>query len=245
MNQHVGWESSAQAWIDSNGDEGDRSRRYVLDPAVLRRLKTRAFKTALDVGCGEGRFCRVMQSLGIKTVGIDPTKALLGVARERDPDGDYRCESAENLSFSDASFELVISYLSLIDIPDFRAAIAEMARVLKPGGLLLVINLTDFQTAGMSKGWRLSWRGALKEFAIDNYSIEKPVLVEWSGIKVENWHRPLDAYMQTYLGAGLRLNHYEHPMPSDEDAQLSAKYRRVPWFNLMEWAKPETAGDML
>ena len=66
--------------------------------------------------------------------GIDPTQSLLEVARKRDPSGDYRPGRAEQLDFDDASFDLVVSYVTLVDIADFRTAIREMARVLRPGG---------------------------------------------------------------------------------------------------------------
>ena len=55
-----GWTSSADAWIASMGEHGDDGRRYVLDPALLARIEGRAFQSALDVGCGEGRFSRIL-----------------------------------------------------------------------------------------------------------------------------------------------------------------------------------------
>lgn len=243
MKRHLGWDASAEAWINSSGEEGDKSRKHILDPAVLRRLDGRSFKRAIDVGCGEGRFCRLLQARGIDTVGIDLSEPLILHARSRDPSGDYRVESGEKLSAADAEFDLAICYLSLIDIPDFRAAISELVRVMTPGATLLVVNLTSFNTAGHSKGWRKSFTGKVKDFVIDDYSAERATIVEWGGIRVENWHRPLDAYMQAYLGAGLNLVHYEHPMPNDDALHLFEKYPRAPWFNLMEWRKPLNAGE--
>src|SRR5690349_5255310 len=127
-----GWEQSAAAWIAEQGEHGDWARQNILDPVMLERVRARAFKRALDVGCGEGRFCRMLQARGISAVGIDPTPALLNVAIARDPAGRYQLAGAEALPFADASFDLVISYLTLIDIHDFRAAIGEMVRVLEP-----------------------------------------------------------------------------------------------------------------
>ena len=115
---------------------------------MLERIRRRPYRNALDVGCGEGRFCRILGKLGIKTIGIDPTDTLLQQARSKHQAGDYRCGRAEKLDFPDASFDLVVSYLTLIDIPDIRQALAEMNRVLQPGGTLLIANLTSFTTAG-------------------------------------------------------------------------------------------------
>ena len=125
-----GWDRSAGAWIAAIGEQGDWGRKHVLDPIMLQRASARRFKRALDVGCGEGRFCRMLQARGIPAVGIDPTEALLAEARKRGPKGEYHCARAESLPFPGASFDLVVSYLTLIDIADFRTALKEMVRVL-------------------------------------------------------------------------------------------------------------------
>ena len=98
------------------GDAGDFGRRYVLDPVMLPRALRNSPKTALDVGCGEGRFCRMLQQHGVHTTGIDPTPALISAARHNDPNGAYIQAAAEQLPFPDQSFALLISYLTLIDI---------------------------------------------------------------------------------------------------------------------------------
>ena len=120
------WQASAAAWIADMGEFGDFGRRYVLDPVMLPRALSRSPKKALDVGCG--RFCRMLKPHGVGVTGIDPTPALLAAARARDPECRYLEAAAERLPFDDSAFDLVISYLSLIDIPDIQAAISEMAR---------------------------------------------------------------------------------------------------------------------
>ena len=72
-----GWNESAAAWIRDVGPNGrDYGRRFVLDAPMLEAVRSGRFETALDVGCGEGRFCRMMQACGVPTAGIDPTEAL-------------------------------------------------------------------------------------------------------------------------------------------------------------------------
>ncbi len=55
-----GWVSSAAAWIERNRDGGDFSRQHLLDHIMLARAVVSGAKAALDVGCGEGRFCRIL-----------------------------------------------------------------------------------------------------------------------------------------------------------------------------------------
>lgn len=211
-----GWAEAAAAWIADIGEQGDYGRACVLDRPMLQRIDGRRFATALDVGCGEGRFCRMLQAAGISTVGIDPTEELLRQARRRDPKGDYRTGRAEALGFPDRSFDLVVSYLTLIDIGDIDRAVAEMARVLRPRGTLLIANLTSFATAGADGGWQPDAQGSL-QFCIDHYLDERAEWVSWRGIRVKNWHRPLWRYMTLLLSAGLTLTHFDEPAPSSGD----------------------------
>jgi SAM-dependent methyltransferase len=236
-----GWESSAQAWIDSMGERGERGdwgRQHVLDPVMMARVAQGRFRDALDVGCGEGRFCRMLKAAGVHTVGIDPTRQLIELARKRDAAGDYRIGRAEQLEFPDASFDLAVSYITLIDIPDFRAAIAEMRRVLRPGGSLLIANLTGFTSACADRGWVKDDKGGYLHFPVDNYLSEFPFWFNWSGRRIENWHRPLSAYMSAFLEAGLILKFFAEPEPRSGEAIHRERARRVPWFVVMEWQRP-------
>lgn len=229
-----GWDESATAWIAAQGDEGDYGRQHVLDPRMIERVQTRGFQNALDVGCGEGRFCRVLQHFGIHTVGVDLAPMLIETAQQRDPQGDYRVGDAGALEFADDSFDLVVSYITLVDFPDIKCAIAEMARVLRPGGILLIANLASYATAGR---WYKQDENYL-HFAIDNYSQELGTWQEWDDIRVFNWHRPLSMYMQSFLANGLILRHFDEPLPLHGDPERNARQTRIPWFVIMEWEKP-------
>ncbi|MFY7719475.1 MAG: class I SAM-dependent methyltransferase, partial [Brevundimonas sp.] len=140
---------------------------------------------------------------------------------------------------ADAEFDLVVSYLSLIDIPDAAAAIREMARVLKPGGTVLIANLTNFNSAGdvSELGWTEMADGR-RAFAIDHYLEERSAWIAWRGIRIVNWHRPLSTYMTLLLNEGLVLRHFAEPVPRGGDPARAAHYRRAPWFLIMEWVKP-------
>ena len=232
-----GWEESASAWIADMGDRGDYGREFVLDPPITERIRAKKFNTALDIGCGEGRFCRTMQQYGIQTIGIDPTEAFIQHARHLDPQGDYRIGRAEILDFPNQTFDLVVSYLTLIDIPDISSAIPEMARVLQPGGTLLIANLNSFVTASITGGWTKETTGE-RRFIIDHYLTERVEWQAWRGIRIQNWHRPLSQYMSLLLGQGLILRHFSEPAPQGAEHAKHDRLRRIPWYLLMEWEKP-------
>ena len=121
---------------------------------------------------------------------------------------------------------------------NYSAAVSEMNRVLVPGGTLLVANLTSFSTARKADGWQRNAFGKSLYFKIDDYLDERSTWESWHGIEVKNWHRPLSAYMQAFLACGLSLTFFDEPTPSGDDSPQAARYRRVSWYVVMEWAKP-------
>jgi len=306
------WAASAEAYIalqdEAGVGRGDAARRLLLDPVMLAQCGDVAGRDVLDLGCGEGRFCRMLAERGARVVGIDVTRRMVEVARERDraqatntraesprrehqprstranslrpkkedtaagsprreheprstranssrsekedtgaerprrghadvARGAYVWGSAERLPFTGAAFDLVVSYITLVDIPDYRAAIAECARVLRPGGRFVVANLS-FVTA--ASPWVKDAQGRRLHRALDRYVEESAQVYEWSGIRITNFHRPLSHYMQAYLGAGLELRAFVEPVPADDSLRKDPYFEdwyRVPEFTVMAWEK--------
>ncbi len=220
-------------------EQGDPNRVLLLDEVMLGLCGDVSGLDVLDVGCGEGRFCRMLAARGAKTMGLDPTRALIAEARRRQPAGIFHEGVAEALPVAAASQDLVVSYVALVDIPDYRSAIREMARVLRPGGRIVVANLNGFNTA-TNLFWARDAAGNKLHWTMDNYMVERANRAEWAGVSIVNWHRPLSAYMREFLGAGLRLEHFDEPMPKPEVLKLNAgmsDFRRMPHFCTMVWRK--------
>ncbi len=104
----------------------------------------------LDVGCGGGLLAEEFASLNCRVTGIDPSEQSLVTARahaqQQGLEIDYHCGFGDSLPFPDASFEVVSCCDVLEHIEDWHATIAEISRVLKPGGLFLfdTINRTAY-----------------------------------------------------------------------------------------------------
>ncbi len=95
----------------------------------------------LDVGCGGGLLAEEFARLGCAVTGIDPSENSIEVAREHaalsELDIAYESGVAEDLPFSDASFGAVYCCDVLEHVSDVGATIAEIARVLEPGGVFM------------------------------------------------------------------------------------------------------------
>jgi hypothetical protein len=98
----------------------------------------------------------------------------------------------------------------LIDIPDLACATTKMVEALRPGGILLIANLTSFSTAGMPDGSIRANEGKLR-FCIGDDLDERAVWACWNGIRVQNWHRQLSTHMALFLEGGLELRHFSEP----------------------------------
>jgi len=89
----------------------------------------------------------MLKAAGVTVTGIDPTPAMLETARFGDPSATIARPRRTSSEFDRRVFDLVVSYLTRSTSSNFRTAIREMTRVLKPGGALLIANLTGFTSA--------------------------------------------------------------------------------------------------
>jgi len=97
----------------------------------------------LEVAVGTGRNLSFYPD-GTRLTGVDWSPAMLGIARRRAAalgrEADLRQGDAQALDFPDESFDTALCALGLCAIPDDRRAVSEMARVLRPGGRLLLVD---------------------------------------------------------------------------------------------------------
>ena len=124
-------------------DRRMRRTERVLIPGGREWACAQAAGDVLEVAVGTGRNLPHYPPVRSLT-GIDLSQEMLAKARDRaralGVDADLRTGNAEALEFGDAAFDTVVCTISLCNIPDHRAAIGEMYRVLRPGGRLVLID---------------------------------------------------------------------------------------------------------
>jgi SAM-dependent methyltransferase len=102
---------------------------------------------ALDAACGTGRHAAKLLELGHQVVGVDATAAMLSLARKKVPGVDFRVGRLEELPVRDATVDLLTCALALSHLDDLRPAISEFARVLRPGGAVIISDIHPQATA--------------------------------------------------------------------------------------------------
>ena len=109
--------------------------------AIIERYPVGA---ALDAACGTGRHSAYLASLGYDVVGIDATPAMLEVARTTAAGVRFEVGKLEAIPLDSASVDLAVCALALTHLPDPGHAIDELARVVRPGGHVVVSDLHPF-----------------------------------------------------------------------------------------------------
>jgi SAM-dependent methyltransferase len=170
----------------------------------------------LDVGTGEGQIARLATAEGAtRVVGVDPTRAQLTMAAERAGGPTYARAEAAALPFDDGRFDAVVACLVFEHITRFEDALAEVSRVLRPGGrFLFFLNHPLLQTPG--SGWiddqvldppEQYWR--IGPYLVEDESLEE---VE-KDVFIPFIHRPLSRYVNALIANGLLLTRMEEPAP--------------------------------
>jgi SAM-dependent methyltransferase len=176
MSLRDAWDAQAEQWaIWARAPGHDSYWRFHRD-RFLELLPAEINGPILDLGCGEGRLARELRSRGESVVGVDSSSAMIELAREADPDGDYRVADAAALPFEAGAFQLVVAFMSLQDIDDPERAIAEAGRVLRSGGSLCLAVTHPTSTAG-----RFESSGSEARFVIDGSYLEVTGGIDFMG----------------------------------------------------------------
>jgi SAM-dependent methyltransferase len=116
-----------------------RNSLFDLDEPVMHEiLDALPSGNALDAACGTGRYSEYLVARGHQVVGVDSSPEMLGQARVRVPQGKFLLGDLHRLPLPDDTVNLVVSSLALAHVPELAPVMAEFARVLRPGGHLVI-----------------------------------------------------------------------------------------------------------
>jgi SAM-dependent methyltransferase len=207
------WETHAGWWQAAFTEGADAEYVEQIVPMAAEHLA--GATDVLDVGTGEGQLARVAAGAAgaSRVVGVDPSWRQLAEARQRAGGPGYLRGEAVALPFPDAAFDAVLACLVFEHIEGMDRAIAEVGRVLRPGGrFLFFLNHPLLQVPG--SGWiddhileEQYWR--IGPYLVEDVSLEevdKDVFLPFV-------HRPLSRYVNAMAAAGLLITRMEEPPP--------------------------------
>jgi len=218
------WDREATAWIAwARSPEHDHAFWHLNLP-VLLALTPPPGALTLDVACGEGRVARELLKRGHRVVGVEGSPALAQAARDGEPPVEVHVADAAALPLDDASADLAVVSLALMNFDDPAAVVREIARVLRPGGRLVASLLHPLNSWGDA--------GDVGYFATTRYG-ETLIGRDGARMTLHDTHRPLVAYTAALADVGFAIERLVEPQPDDEHVAAhsdAARWRDRPSF---------------
>jgi SAM-dependent methyltransferase len=211
--------------------EGDDPREFVLEAVAAAKPQR-----VLEVGGGEGELAeRMVKELGVGVVGVDQSEAM--VAEQRARGIDARVGDVQELPFEDGEFDLVLAAWMLYHVPDLDRGVAELARVLRPDGVLVAVTNSDEH---LQELWNLAGRAnAVGRFRFRSDNGEEILLRHFEAVERRDAHGSIvmdDATIRAYAGSWRALSSLVHMPPLEEPLRVrrhstvfvARKYHQAP-----------------
>jgi SAM-dependent methyltransferase len=253
------WEGNAAGWTKLARMGFDLYRDLINTPAFLKMLPDVARLRGLDVGCGEGHNTRLVAQRGAAMTAIDIAPTFIRHAMEAEksePRGiRYHVASAQRMAFADRTFDFAMATMSLMDMPRQEAALAEVFRVLKPGGFFqfsishpcfttpyrkLVRDAEGMELYVQLAGYYEPPDGEVEEWI---FGASPPEAREGiAKFRTPRFHRTLSGWMNLIIDSGFAIERLHEPY-ADEELAAREPYvrdtRLVGYFLHVRCRKPQ------
>jgi ubiquinone/menaquinone biosynthesis C-methylase UbiE len=223
------WDRNADIWAEHVRKGRDEYRELYNTPAFLEFIGDLAGKVVLDAGCGEGYNARMLAQRGARMTGVDISKKMIELARDAESQESlgirYEVGSYTDLSIFQAdSFDAVVSFMALMDGPDFPRAMREILRVLKRRGMLA---FSILHPCFLTKGMAFIRDGGSLKLTVSGYFDNSPWVEQWvfgtakkagetRKFAIPRFDRTLSYYVNSIIDAGFKLEALNEPRPSEE-----------------------------
>lgn len=215
MDDHLGrvYDSMA-SMFEQRAADGAYNAHYDR-PALLELLGDVRGTRVLDAGCGPGFYSEQLIERGAQVVAIDASEPMVKLARARLGD---RCVVQQQMlgapmSFEDDSFDAVVCALTIHHIDDRHAALAELCRVLRPGGVL-ALSTQHPTTDWLRKG------GSYFDIVVET-DVWRRTDREW---QVSFWREPLTSLCDAVFRAEFLIERLVEPSPADSMRERWPEY---------------------
>jgi SAM-dependent methyltransferase len=205
------YDSFAEAY--SAETENNLVNAYYERPAMLALAGDVAGRRILDAGCGSGPLAAALRDRGAIVTGIDASAGMLALARRRlgDDVALHVADLRDRLPFDDGAFDDVVASLVLHYLEDWEPTLAELRRVLRPGGRLIASVEHPF-VAYTFEDPRPDY------FATTSYTFDWTFNGQSAPMRF--WRKPLHAMTDAFTTAGFRLSVISEPQPDPAAREL-------------------------
>jgi ubiquinone/menaquinone biosynthesis C-methylase UbiE len=228
------WNKNAEARHMQISSKTDISYHRILIPTIMRLIGDITNKRVIDVGCGSGYLTAKLAGKSSYALGVDPSEEMIKIA-EREygnfPQVKFFNKSIEDFSkhYSDVPFDVAVSNMSLITIPNLDEALKAISSVLLTKGIL-AINIThpcfynQYRKYESARTFQYHIPHAQKgSFIISNDSRGLPS-------STTHFHRPLQEYFRSLRAASFTVDELVEPHPTPEVEKLYPKPWKLPHF---------------
>lgn len=181
--------------------------------AYLGDLKN---KKILFVGCADGHECSRALELGAQVTGIDVSDKLIDAAKEHYPEAQFFVMDQAELTFSDKSFDIVISMFTVMYTEDLKKLFKEFRRVLKKDGTIMIAAPHPIRK--------------MMKYNNMNYFVKGKQYENWKGVSRYNYYRLIEDYVEATNEAGLTMLKLMEPKPIKENENETDEHISYPHF---------------
>lgn len=255
--QKTDWSNVADWYDGLVGSEGSEYQREVVFPGVLRLLGEVNGKRVLDIACGQGVFCRLLQKRGVTAVGVDAAGPLIEAARrhsdspETNPPKYFRADARELLELAalrDNPFDAATCILAIQNIHPIAPVFEAASKLLKPGGKFVVAMMHPAFRGAKESHWGWDESAGVQFRRVDRYLIpRKSPIYANPGKKDGNYtwtfHKPIGDYIAAATKAGLFTDALEEwpshkaSQPGPRAAAENTARKEIPMFMAIRCVK--------
>ena len=189
-------ESGYTAWAPSY--DGPNAAIEAEEPVVRAMIAELPPGRAIDAACGTGRHAAFLAEQGFETIGVDASNDMLDIARKTYRNVDFRQGRLEELPAEAGSVDLVTAALAICHVADITEVFAEFARVVAPGGTVIV---SDPHPTTVQFGGVAGFRDPDADPA-DGFTLNF----------VPNLHHPMHTYVNAAVAVGFEVVECREPV---------------------------------